>query len=66
MHRCHYGRVKPATNVDFWEKKREGNVARDKKNLRKLRKDGWKVLVVWECWIRDIPKLVIRLKSFLY
>jgi DNA mismatch endonuclease (patch repair protein) len=65
MHRCRYGRVKPATNVSFWQKKREGNVARDKKNLRKLRKDGWKVLVVWECWTRDIPKLKARLRDFL-
>ena len=66
MHRCRYGRVKPATNVYFWRTKREGNVARDKKNLRKLRKDGWKVLVVWECWTRDIPKLKARLEAFLH
>ena len=65
-HKCRYGKVKPATNVDFWRTKREGNVARDKKNLRKLRKDGWKVLVVWECWTRDIPKLEDRLLSFLH
>jgi len=65
MHRCRYGKVKPATNVDFWRKKREGNVARDKKNLQKLRKDGWKVLVVWECWTKDIPKLKTHLKDFL-
>ena len=45
MHKCRYGRVKPATNADFWQTKREGNVARDKRNLRKLRKDSWKVLV---------------------
>lgn len=66
MHRCRYGKVKPATNVNFWLKKREGNVARDKKNLRKLRKDGWKVLVVWECWTRDILKLEARLRAFLH
>jgi DNA mismatch endonuclease (patch repair protein) len=65
MHKCRYGRVKPATNVDFWRAKREGNVARDKKNLRKLRKDGWKVLVVWECWTRDITKLEAHLRAFL-
>ena len=65
MHRCSYGRVKPATNVDFWQKKREGNVARDKKNLRKLRRDGWKVLVVWECWTRNPSSLESRLIHFL-
>jgi len=66
MHKCRYGKVKPTTNVDFWRAKREGNVARDKKNLRKLRKDGWKVLVVWECWTRDIPRLEARLRAFLH
>jgi DNA mismatch endonuclease (patch repair protein) len=65
MHKCRYGRVKPATNVDFWRAKRQGNVARDKKNLRKLRKDGWKVLVVWECWTRDTAALKERLVRFL-
>jgi DNA mismatch endonuclease (patch repair protein) len=47
MHRCRFGRVKPATNAAFWQKKRQANADRDKKNLRKLRRLGWKVLVVW-------------------
>jgi DNA mismatch endonuclease (patch repair protein) len=65
VHKCRYGKVKPATNTEFWHKKRQGNVARDKRNLRKLRKDGWKVLVVWECWTRDIERLTKRLRTFL-
>ena len=65
MYKCRYGRVTPATNTEFWQTKREGNVARDKRNLRKLRKDGWKVLIIWECQTRDIEKLIIRLKKFL-
>ena len=65
MHQCRYGRVKPATNADFWEAKRQGNVDRDKRNLRKLRKAGWKVLVVWECQTRDFDKLAERLNGFL-
>ena len=64
MHRCRYGRVIPATNTEFWQNKRMGNVARDRKNLRKLRRDGWSVLVVWECWLRDPDKLVDRLSAF--
>ncbi len=65
MHKCRYGKVKPATNIDFWKSKREGNVARDKRNLRKLRKDGWKVLVVWECWTRKPSALKDRIGRFL-
>jgi DNA mismatch endonuclease (patch repair protein) len=65
MHNCRYGRVVPATRTEFWQTKRQGNVARDKRNLRKLRKSGWKVLVVWECQTRDPEKLVKRLSQFL-
>jgi DNA mismatch endonuclease (patch repair protein) len=65
MHKCRYGKVKPATNTEFWQTKREGNVARDKRNLRKLRKNGWKVLVVWECQTRHVEKLTKNLQKFL-
>ena len=65
MHKCRYGRVTPATNTKFWQTKREGNVARDKRNLRKLRKGGWKVLVIWECQTRHLEKLTKKLDSFL-
>ena len=65
MHRCRYGRVRPRTRAKFWDRKREGNAARDKSNLRKLRKDGWKVLVVWECQTRDLGKLTDRIRGFL-
>ncbi|MFN9718101.1 MAG: very short patch repair endonuclease [Planctomycetota bacterium] len=62
-HQCRYGRVVPATNTEFWRQKRQSNVERDRKNLRQLRKDGWRTLVIWECWTRSpetrlIPKLI--------
>lgn len=65
MHHCRYGRVRPATNPEFWAKKRQGNVDRDRRNTKALRAMGWKVLVVWECWTRDVPKLERRLREFL-
>ncbi|MBW7988801.1 MAG: DNA mismatch endonuclease Vsr [Planctomycetes bacterium] len=65
MHKCRYGKVKPATNAKFWQTKREGNVDRDKRNLRKLRKNRWKVLIVWECQTRHIEKLTENLHKFL-
>jgi DNA mismatch endonuclease (patch repair protein) len=49
MHKCRYGKVIPATNAEFWQTKRSGNVARDKRNARQLRKLGWNVFTVWEC-----------------
>jgi len=65
MHRCRYGRVIPKTNKKFWKIKREGNAARDKRNLRQLRKAGWKVLVIWECQIRNSERLIDKLEKFL-
>ena len=66
MHRCRYGRVTPKTNAQFWQDKREGNVARDRRNRRQLRADGWDVLTIWECWTKDPEALVIpRLETFL-
>src|SRR6478672_12017776 len=63
MHQCRYGRVVPATNSEFWQTKRSGNVARDRKNELALRELGWDVLVVWECWTRDLPLLSEQLKG---
>jgi DNA mismatch endonuclease, patch repair protein len=65
MHKCKYGKVKPKTNIEFWENKRLGNVVRDKKNIRALLRTGWRVLVVWECWTKDTSLLKKKLSSFL-
>lgn len=65
MHNCSYGRVTPKTNAKFWQSKREGNVARDKRNLGRLRRAGWKVLTIWECQTRNPKKLIEKLRRFL-
>jgi len=65
MHSCRYGKVVPKTNASFWKAKRESNVARDRRNMRKLRRDGWKVLVIWECQTRNLCRLTARLRKFL-
>lgn len=65
MHRCRYGRVVPKTNTEFWQNKRQGNVERDRRNLRKIRQLGWKPLVLWECWTRDPERIERKLTDFL-
>lgn len=47
-HHCQKGRI-PSTRSSFWSEKFEGNKARDVRNIRELRKLGWRVLTVWEC-----------------
>ena len=51
---------------DFWKQKLRKNRARDKKVVATLRRQGWKVLVVWEHQINRDPKYAIRkIVSFL-
>jgi len=56
---------RPTSNIAFWRKKLDGNLARDRANLRKLRRDGCSVLVVWQCWTKKPEKLAARLQKFL-
>lgn len=55
----------PKTNVAFWEKKFARNQARDRQNVRQLRRVGWKVAIVWECQTTDLGALERRLSAFL-
>lgn len=51
MHNC--GRFKwPSSNTEYWEPKIKRNAERDRLNQEKLRADGWKVIVIWECEIK--------------
>jgi DNA mismatch endonuclease (patch repair protein) len=50
----------PKTNRRFWLAKFEANVARDRRQARRLRKAGWSVLTVWECRIERNLQSVVR------
>jgi len=64
-HRCRYGRPMPSTRKAFWKRKLEANRARDRKNRRALRRQGWDVFVVWECQTKRPDWLLPRLVNFL-
>lgn len=38
----------PKSNIEYWQKKIEGNRARDKEHTRTLRRLGWHVIRIWE------------------
>jgi len=42
----------PKSRVEFWRSKLQENRRRDNRNRRKLRREGWDVLVVWECHLK--------------
>src|ERR1700675_3738318 len=43
----------PTTNVNLWRAKFARNVERDAVIRRRLKSDGWRVLVIWECQTKD-------------
>jgi len=50
----------------YWLKKIEGNIARDKKNTAKLKKDGWLILRIWEHQLeKEFNKTIEKIASFL-
>ena len=51
----------PKTNHEFWLKKLQENVIRDRKNVAKLKESGWNVVVVWECEIKKDVEAVIKM-----
>ena len=57
---------RPSTNEAFWNKKLDGNIERDERYRRELRQMRWKVLVVWECEMKDPEKVLRKLERFLY
>lgn len=42
----------PSTRESFWQQKITGNIARDALNRDDCSRQGWKVLVVWECALK--------------
>jgi len=48
--------VMPKSNVEYWKPKIERNIARDKENIALLKKQGWNVIVLWECELRNNRK----------
>lgn len=55
----------PSTRREFWERKFQRNVERDKQNVLDLTALGWKVMVVWECELADKGQLASRLEGLL-
>lgn len=44
----------PKSNKAYWSCKIGRNVERDQSNIYELRQAGWKVLIIWECQIKQV------------
>jgi DNA mismatch endonuclease (patch repair protein) len=66
-HRCPKCDYKlPKTNPDYWKRKFDRNIIRDKKSLYELEGLGWKVITIWECDVKTaLPHTVNLIKKAL-
>lgn len=64
-HSCSKGRIKPSSNVAFWQKKLSDNQRRDARKRRELEAAGWKVITIWECETANETELARRLSAAL-
>ena len=62
--RCALARL-PKSRLEFWGPKLEGNKVRDRHNRIALLKDGWKVLTIWECQIKNRCRMETVIRNFL-
>ena len=63
-HDCKYGRVKPKSNAEFWNKKRGDTCIRDQRNQTKLIENDWKYLIIWECELKNLENIFFKVNNF--
>lgn len=68
VHGCFWHRHKgcgktrtPKSHKRYWVDKFTRNIANDRKHLRQLRFQGWRVVVVWECQLEHPDKVLAHL-----
>lgn len=55
----------PKTHTEFWQKKFNRNVERDAQNRKILGDLGWRILIIWECELKDLEKIEAKIRRFL-
>jgi len=48
----------PKSRLGYWKPKLQRNKMRDRRNASELRREGWRVLIVWECQTRNSARQV--------
>lgn len=46
----------PKSNTPYWLSKFTATTARDERNIKALRKLGWRVVIAWECELNTLAK----------
>lgn len=64
QHGCRQYRM-PKSKLDFWLPKLNRNQQRDQNNQDSLRTMGWRLLVIWECELKQPDILRQRIREFM-
>ena len=64
QHGCSKSR-RPSSNLEYWERKLDSNVARDAQNQYRLQDLGWTVVTVWECRLQQDTEKMLRFLEML-
>jgi DNA mismatch endonuclease (patch repair protein) len=46
---CRHAKIRPKENAEYWNKKLDRTIERDRENKIRLEQLGYRVLVIWEC-----------------
>ena len=67
LHGCEFSSI-PETRSLWWKQKLTTNKERDYRNLKMLRANGWRIVIVWECAIRKLrlAKHIVKLDKISY
>jgi DNA mismatch endonuclease (patch repair protein) len=61
---CRHAQIRPKENAEYWNKKLDRTIERDKENKIKLEQLGYKVLVIWECETKKKKIDMVKEKIF--
>ena len=54
---CKYYKV-PKTRTEWWQNKINGNIKNDNAKILFLKKNEWKIIVIWECELK--PDVIVK------
>jgi DNA mismatch endonuclease (patch repair protein) len=63
-HGCPACHRPPSSNQEYWTKKVARNMERDRRNSRQLRRDGWRVVRIWEHELKaDAARVLSKIRN---
>lgn len=61
---CKYSKL-PTSNTEYWHEKIRQNLNRDNRNTSLLESEGWRVIIVWQCELKNNSSANVRLNKLI-